>query len=77
MIGQVVRSFLFPDMKFADDEKLFAYQSVVRDEEEPTRGMPFPAIKKKGMNKMGQDEESWWTSVRKIVLVALSGNDPV
>ena len=70
MIGQVVRLTVFPDMKFADDEKLFAYQPT-RDEKDPTRGILFRAIKKECI-KIGQDEESWWASVRKIVTVALS-----
>lgn len=71
-VGVEVRKKIFPGCKFANDEDLFAYQPV-RDEIYPTKGAMFRTIKMACTQVGSDDEENWWTDMKKIVKEVLAG----
>ncbi len=68
-ISKVVRKTIFPEIKFANNEKFFAYQPV-RDETDGSVGMLFRRIRSK-VATVGADEETWWIGMKKAVKDAL------
>ena len=68
-IGRVVRKTIFPEIKFANNEKFFDYQPV-RDEKDGSVGMLFRRIRSK-VATVGADEETWWIGMKKAVKDAL------
>lgn len=68
-INKVVRETIFPEIKFANNEKFFAYQPV-RDETDGSAGMLFRRIRSK-VATVGADEETWWIGMKKAVKDAL------